>query len=345
LSNGFTEGLYASAEALSLHKELIVFDCLSLSYLLDSPYTERALEAGVTATNMTVATEGESWDAVLESIDAAHTKIEKSADLMLVRTTRDICDAKRKGKLGIILGTQGSEVVDKHFTRVRILHRLSVRYIGLAYTGATQFADGCGETRDAGLTFLGKEFIEAVNELPVLLDLSHTGHRSRLEAAVLAKNPVCTHSNAYAMNHNDRNTTDEVARIIAEKGGVIGICGLVRAVAPKDATIDHMLDHAEHWVKVIGAEHTGLGLDFTEGFQDAYQEGRSTMKPSKWRRLRPDIFGSPEDFYTQRYPRGLQTIRQLPNFTHGLLARGYSADQIKEIMGGSWLRNLEAVAG
>jgi membrane dipeptidase len=279
---------------------------------------------------MTVATEGESWDQVLENIDTAHSKISRNNNLVLVEKAQDIREAKKNRKLAIILGTQGSEVVDKHLTRIRILQKLGVRYIGLAYTGATLLADGCGETRDAGLTFLGRDFIEAVNELPVLLDLSHTGHRSRLEAAALAKHPVCTHSNAYAVNPNDRNTKDETARIIAEKGGVMGVTGL---------------DHADHWVTTIGSDHTGIGLDLTEGFQDAHRAGRATMKPPKWRQLRPDIFGTTEEFYTQKYPRGLETIRQLPNLTHGLLVRGYSADQIQLIMGESWLRNLESVIG
>lgn len=345
LDKHIPEGMYASAETLAFHNELTVFDCLSLWYILDEPYYARALEGGVTATNMTVATEGETWDQVLQNIDNARNKIAKSSELMLATTAQDIRVAKQQRKLAIILGTQGSEVVDKQLVRVRILHALGVRYIGLAYTGATLLADGCGEIRDAGLTFLGKDFIGVVNELPMLLDLSHTGHRSRLEAAHLAKHPVCTHSNAYSVNPNDRNTKDETAQIIAQKGGVMGVTGLVRAVAPKDSTIEHMLDHADFWVKSLGAQCTGIGLDFTEGFQEAQRAGKQTSKPPKWRTLRPDIFGTPEEYYTQTYPRGLQTIRQLPNFTHGLLERGYSREEVRQIMGEAWLRNFAAAVG
>lgn len=344
-ANVIPDGVYASPEALELHRSLIIFDCLSLSYLIDEPYFEWAIEAGVTATNLTVATEGQSWDEVLGTIDTALTKIAKSRDMVVATHAQEIRDARALGKLAVILGTQGSEVVGKQLTRVRILYRLGVRFMGLAYTGATLFADGCGETRDAGLTFLGKDFIEAINELPVLLDLSHTGHRSRYEAAQLAKNPACTHSNAYSVNPNDRNTKDETARIIAAKGGVMGITGLVRAVAPKDSTIEHMLDHTDHWVRTVGPQRTGIGLDLTEGFQDAYRAGKSIRKAPKWREIRPDIFGTPEEFFTQSYPRGLQSIRQLPNFTHGLLARGYSPDSIRQIMGESWLRSFEAIVG
>ncbi|MEO8037629.1 MAG: membrane dipeptidase [Betaproteobacteria bacterium] len=338
-------GVYASPEALALHREMIVFDCLSLSYLIDPPYVERAMEGGVSVTNLTMATEGETFDKVLENIDTALDKIARHPDLVLATTAVEVREAKRKGKLAIILGTQGSEAIGKQLNRVGLLHKLGVRYIGLAYTGATLLADGCGEPRDAGLTFLGRDFIEVVNGLPMILDLSHTGHRSRLEAAQLAKNPVCTHSNAYTVNPNDRNSKDEVARIIAAKGGVMGVCGLVRSVAPKDSTIEHMLDHARHWVDTVGADHTGIGLDFTEGYQDAFKAGKTKPQTHRWRVLRPDIFGSSEEFFTVEYPTGLQSIRLLPNFTHGLLERGHKPEQVREIMGGSWMRNLEFAVG
>lgn len=337
-----SDGLCVSSRALTLHRSLIVFDCLSLEYLLARPYCERALEGGVTATNVTMASEGQSWETVLENIATAHMRIASNPDLTLATTAQDVVDAKKNGKLAIILGTQGSEAIGNQLDRVQTLHRLGVRYIGLAYTGATLLGDGCGETRNAGLTFLGRDFIEAVNELPMLLDLSHTGHRSRLEAATLALHPVCTHSNSYTVNPNDRNTVDETARIIAGKGGVMGVTGLVRSVAPRDATINDMLDHADHWVKTVGAGHTGIGLDFTEGYQEAYLAGRSVRKPPKWRTLRPDIFGTPDDFYNQQYPTGLTSIRLLPNLTQGLLERGYNTSEIADIMGLSWLRNLES---
>ncbi|MBC7800928.1 MAG: membrane dipeptidase [Gemmatimonadaceae bacterium] len=339
------DGVYASPETLAFHRDAIVFDCLSLQYLLDPRYSARAMEGGVTATNLTVATENETWDEVVATIESSHDAIARSADLMLATTAADIRAAKRAGKIAIVLGTQGSEALNKAIYRVGVLHRLGVRYIGLAYTGATMLGDGCGERRDAGLSVLGEEFIEAVNALPMILDLSHSGHRTRTEAVALAKSPVCTHSNAYAVNANDRNTKDPVAQAIAAKGGVMGVCGLVRSVAPTDATIEHMLDHTEHYVRLLGAQHVGLGLDFTEAYQDAYRAGEATRKPHKWRVLRPDIFGTTEDFFLQDYPRGLQSIRLLPNFTQGLFDRGFSEVDTAEILGGAWLRHFEAVVG
>jgi membrane dipeptidase len=337
--------LIASTQALNLHRSLIVFDCLGLLYLLEPEYTERAIEGGVTVTNVTVATEGESFDDVLRQIDVAHDMIAKSSSLMLVTESAHIHEARRAGKLGIILGTQGSDAIGRQLNRVSLLKRLGVRYIGLAYTGATLLADGCGETRDAGLTFLGREFIEVVNSQRLILDLSHTGHQSRLEAARLAAYPVCTHSNAYTLCDNDRNTKDEVAQIVAKKGGVMGVCGMVRSLTRGRATIEHLLDHADYWVQTIGVTHAGIGLDFTEGHQESFKAGKASIRAPRWRMYRPDIFGTPEEFFTTEYAQGLTSIRLLPNLTQGLMDRGYDHEQIAEILGGAWLRNFELAVG
>ena len=343
--NTVPEGVYASPEARALHAGLLVFDCLSLNYLLDSPYVDGALEGGVSATNLTCATEGETWDDLLRTIDSSLAKIARHPDMMLATTAADIRAAKAAGKLAVVLGTQGSEAIGRHIYRVNLLHGLGVRFIGLAYTGATMLGDGCGEPRNAGLSFLGRDFIALVDENRMLLDLSHCGHQTRLEAAQLARFPVCTHSNAYAVNANDRNTTDEVARIVASKGGVMGVCGLVRSVWPQDATIHHMMDHTAHWVKLLGPAHVGLGLDHTEAYQDAYRAGKSMPQTHKWRQRRPDIFGSSDHFFTVPYPAGMETIRRLPNFTQELMNRQYSRADIAAIMGGSWLRCFENAAG
>lgn len=339
------DGIFATADAVALHREIVVFDCLSLQYQLDPPYVERAIEGGVTATNMTVATENETWDTVMQTVESTLEKVAAHPDMVLATTATDIRAAKRAGKLAVVMGLQGSESLHKSLYRVGLLHRLGVRFIGLAYTGATMFGDGCGEARNAGLTFLGKDFVAAVNELPMLLDLSHSGHQTRLEAAELALHPVCTHSNAYAINPNDRNTKDEVARVVGAKGGVMGICGLERSVWPDHPTVEHLVDHAEYYLGLLGAAHVGIGMDYTEGYQDSYCAGVPVKQSHKWRTWRPDIFGTLDDFYTKPYPRGVEAITKLPNLTQTLLDRGHSHATVTDIMGGAWLRCMDAVTG
>lgn len=324
----------ADSRTMAFHRNILVWDCLSLFYILDEPYTEQALEGGVNVTNVTFGTE-EAWDACLSSFEAGLEKIEKSPLLRLALRADDILRAKDEGKLAVVIGTQGSAMLGSEIRRLDILYRLGLRIFGLAYTGPTMFADGCGERRDAGLTFLGMELIEAVNRLNLILDLSHVGHRSRAETVQLADAPVCTHSNSYTVNANDRNTKDDTATAIAIKGGVLGVCGLPKTVWPQDATLDRLIDHVDYYVKLLGPMHVGFGCDFVA----AYKASKKILPASlRWRRLRPDVFGTVDEFVSQSYPDGLTEIRELPNFTQKLFDRGYAEQDIAAIMGGNWLR-------
>ncbi len=333
--------IYASAEAIAFTKDTFVFDCLSLFYVLDEAYAARCLEAGVNACNVTFGAETD-WPSMITAIETGLEKIEVSQLLKLATSAADIDQAREEGRLAVIMGTQGSLMVDKELERIPIMHRLGLRYFGLAYTAVTLLADGCGETRNAGVSFLGKEAIEIVNGLPLILDLSHCGHATRAEATELARAPVCTHSNAYAVNANDRNTKDETAKAIAAKDGVLGICGLPKSVRNEDPTIQHMLDHCDYYKGLVGHEHIGIGLDFTEAYQAT---GEIFPESRRWRTYRPDIFGTVDEFFSQTYPTGLSMILELPNFTHGLVERGYAEHEIAAILGGNWLRNFRTYVG
>ena len=331
----------AAERARAFTQAATVFDCLGLFYVLDEPYATRCLEAGVNICNVTFALES-TWDQTMSAVDEGFAKIEASPVLALARNTAEIEAALAAGRLAVIPGTQGSSMIGKELARVGILARLGFRFFGLAYTGATLFADGCGEKRDAGLSFLGEELIAAVNETAMILDLSHTGHRSRAEAVPLARAPVCTHSNAWHHVPNDRNTKDETVRAICAKGGMMGACCLPLSVSPVDQTLDHLINHIDHFKALVGAEHIGIGLDFTE----AYKEAKVVLPESiRWRTLRPDIFGPVEAFVTQRYPEGLGGIRELPNLAGRLFERGYGEDEVAGILGANWLRTFTRFVG
>jgi membrane dipeptidase len=204
------------------------------------------------------------------------------------------------------------------------------------------FADGCGERRDAGLSTYGHELVDLVNKLGLLLDLSHCGHRARTEAVELATHPIGTHSNAYTLNANDRNTKDDVAKKISAKRGVMGVCGLPKTVWPESATLDRLIDHVDYYVNLLGDQSVGFGSDFVA----AYKAEKQILPASKrWRTLRPDVFGTVDEFLTQSYPDGFTEIRELPNFTQKLFDRGYSDEQAAAIMGGNWFRCFREKSG
>jgi len=340
------EALIADAATRRLHERSLVFDGLAIAYVLDEKYAQRCLEGGVNAANVTFALE-ESWDKTAQIFERNLAKIDKSPLLLLCKTSDEVLAAKEKGKLGIVIGTQGASMMDsaEQFWRLESMVRMGLRFLGLAYTTANDFGDGCGERRDAGLTYLGEELIAFANTLPIMLDLSHCGHRTRAEATALSRAPVCTHSNSDALRANGRNTTDATVKAMAAKGGMIGVCGLPQSLADQTPTLDDLLNHVDHFVRLVGAQHVGIGMDYVESFQD--QTGDVVAPPSvvMWRTRRPDIFGPLSAFGRQSYPIGVESVRKLPNFTQGLLDRGHSVADVEAMLGGNWLRAMRKFCG
>jgi membrane dipeptidase len=337
--------IIADGHALALHQDALVFDGLAISYVLDEKFTQRCLEGGVNAANVTFALE-ENWDKTLNNFERYLAKIDKSPLLALCRTADEVVAAKKKGRLGIVIGTQGASMIQagEEFWRLDTMVRMGLRFLGLAYTTANALGDGCGEKRDAGLTYLGEELIQRANELPIMIDLSHCGHRTRAEAAVIARAPVCTHSNSDALRPNNRNTADATVKAMAAKGGVIGVCGLPQSLSDTTPTLEDLLTHLDHFVGLVGAEHVGIGMDYVE----AYQEQASVVAPPSvvyWRTRRPDIFGSLASFGRQSYPTGVDSVRKLPNLTQSLLQRSYTPAQVQSLLGGSWLQAMRRFCG
>ncbi|MDB5810062.1 MAG: hypothetical protein JWN94_2184 [Betaproteobacteria bacterium] len=330
-----------STKARALHEQALVLDGLTPYYTLDEPYTAGLIEGGISGALLSIVSDA-TWDATLQRTETALEKIAKNPHLMLATCAADFRAAKAQGRIAMMLITQAADMLGKDLKRVSIMHRLGFRILGMCYTFANLVGDGCGERRNAGVSFLGRDLIAAVNELPMMLDVSHSGHQTSLEAVELAKRPCVTHANAYAVVANDRNKKDEVLKIVSSKGGVIGLCGLPRSVRHPDPTLEHMLDHLDYLVKTMGAAHVGLGLDYVEGYKDA---GVVLPQSRRNRTLRPDIFGSVDDFLNQAYPRGLENIRKAPNLTQGMVDRGYSEQDVKSVLGESWLRAISASIG
>lgn len=313
-------------------RDAFVFDACALRYVLEERYAQPVLDAGVNAVNVAIVLD-DDWPAALEKVESCLSRLEDNPIMALATSMSDVERANSDGKLAVLLGTQGTGSVGTRLERLGTLHRMGFTSFGLAYTAANLFADGCGEVRNAGLTFLGRDFVAAVNELPVLLDLSHAGHRAREEAADIAENPVCTHVSAYAVCANDRNVHDDTAVGIVEHGGVLGVCGLPRMVREVEPTVEDYVDHIDHLTKVVGDRAIGLGLDLNEAAQTAKQIPATSRR---WRTLRPDLFGTVDDFTQTKHPSQMESITRLPNIVAVMLERGYADNTIRRVLGENW---------
>jgi membrane dipeptidase len=244
-----------------------------------------------------------SWTRFLEHQDR-FLRIDRGHDLIA---------AKTRGQIGVVLGLQNSnhlrslEDVDRYYD-------LGQRISQLTYNHRNHLGSGCLEARDHGLTKLGAAVIQRMNETGMAIDVSHCGPRTTMETIEASDRPVLiTHANCAALTPGQpRCKSDEALRLMARKGGVIGITSIrafVRRTGP--VQISHLVDHFDHVARVAGIEHAGLGTDTD------LDAGR------------PEALLHPP-----------QVIFQL---TEALLERGFSPSSIELILGGNFSRALREI--
>lgn len=254
--------------------------------------------------------------------------------LLLVRTPEDIEMAKRTGKTGLYIYFQSPEPLETQRWRLRLFYELGLRMLQLTYNNRSLAGDGCAERTDSGLSEWGLVLVEECNRLGIGIDVSHSGYRTTMEAIEASRTPVLiTHANARALCDNPRCKTDEQARACAARGGVIGVQALPSFISARDPrpTIEDMLDHLDHWVRLVGVDHVGLGLDFTNGHE---RDDYSLLG------YKPEMYEHTWVGGVQQWIDGLGSLADLPNITERLLQRGYGEVDAAKIMGGNFVRVL-----
>jgi membrane dipeptidase len=261
--------------------------------------------------------------------------VRETPGLRLATSVADVRAAKAADDLAVILHFQGAEPLEYEPALVEVYWRLGVRVLQLAYNRRNPFCDGCEEPHDAGLSVLGRRLIAEMNRVGMLVDVSHTGVRSSLEAVAASKAPcIASHSNAAAVHRNRRNLPDELIRAIAESGGVIGMNGFPSFVAASDRpSLDQFIDHMVYIDSLVGPGHVGIGLDYYDGNRADYE---ALLASGVWS---AENYGPPP----YHYPAGLERPDGLPALTARLLERGYTEDAVRGILGENWLRVYEKV--
>ena len=211
--------------------------------------------------------------SAMRSIGSWYGRLRRRSDqLILVTKAEDMEKAKAQSKLGIIFHFQGTRPIDRDIGLIEVYYRLGVRIMQLTYNVKDYVGDGCEEPGDAGLSKFGKEVIQEMNRVGMMVDLSHTGRRTTLEAMEVSTSPcVFSHSNCNAVFGSNRNIDDEQIKAVAAMGGVVGINfypNVVSATKPQP-TKANLLEHVDRLVNLAGIDHVGFGSDFT---QDQSQE-------------------------------------------------------------------------
>jgi membrane dipeptidase len=253
----------------------------------------------------------------------------------LVGTPADLDKARTERKIAVIMGTQNAE----HFREakdVKRFYQLGQRCAQLTYNNQNLLGSGSTERVDGGLSDFGVEIIQAMNEAGMLIDVSHSGDRTTLDAIDLSPRPIAiTHSNCRALNNHPRLKTDEAIRKLAAKGGVMGITGVRNFVRDQEpTTVEHMVDHIDHVVKLVGIEHVGIG-------SDSDLKGYDDMPADQLKELR-ESYKSSYAFREKLDTDGFDHPRKVFDLTEALIRRGYSDANITAVLGGNFRRLVGA---
>ncbi|HVM93632.1 MAG TPA: dipeptidase [Terriglobales bacterium] len=297
----------------------------------------------------------------LDLIDAVYEQAARHPDrMMMAFSVADIERAHRERKLAALMGIEGGHSIENDIHVLRDYYRLGVRYMTLSWSNTNEFADSSGDVNNPkvehhnGLTEGGKQIVLEMNRLGMLVDISHVSDKTFWDTIAITKAPViASHSSAREISNHPRNMTDDMLRAVAKNGGVVDVnfysafldenyrkaaeaqakdrqaaeqaySDKVKAEGkePNYIDMDHidrewarkiarppfsaLIDNIDHIAKIAGVDHVGLGSDF--------------------------------DGVSGATPAGMDSAADLPKITQALLDRGYSADDIRKILGGNVLR-------
>ncbi len=338
----------ASGRAWPKYADAMVIDGLgSPGGSSDGPLTVEQIaeirSSGLTAVNLTVSAVGELSGAFKETVRRIafwEQELATNPDVLVkVRSAADLQAAKDSGRLGLIYGFQDTLPLGDDLEPMETFYRLGVRIIQLTYNRRNLAGDGCLEPADGGLSRLGHEMVERMNQRGILVDLGHSGRRTALDAIAASKAPVAiSHTGCAALAALPRNKTDEELRRLAGKGGVAGIYLMPFLRTTGQPMAEDVIRHIEHAVQVCGEDHVGIGTDggispvqltpeYIERFRKNVQDRR---------RLGISAPGESEDVYT--FVPDLNTPRRFELIARHLLDRGHSETRVAKILGGNFAR-------
>ncbi len=336
------------AKVLDLVQRSLVIDMLAPlkldfrpeAYALPLTDSEAAMfrSCGITGFHNSVGVGGASaYEDALQFIAAWSGFVGRNTHVFtLVGKAGDLEAAKAKQKIAVIMGLQNADEF-REPKDVKAFYELGLRCAQLTYNTQNLIGSGSTERVDGGISDYGEQIIKSMNEVGMLVDVSHSGDKTTLDAIELSPKPIAfTHSNCRALNNHPRLKTDEAIRKLAAKGGVMGITGVRMFVKiDEPTTIEDALNHFDHVAKLVGVEHVGVG-------SDSDLQGYDRMPPKENEQLRAGYKGS-YAFREKIDIEGLNHPKRMFDLAEGLIRRKYSDSDIELILGGNFKRVLTAI--
>jgi membrane dipeptidase len=294
----------------------------------------------------------EAFEASIQAIAQAHAFIGAlEGDLVLVLTAADVERVHASGKRGVILDFQNTTPFGDDLSRVALFYNLGIRMVQLTYNLQNLVGDGCTEVYQGGLTYFGREIVRALNELKILVDVSHCSEQVGWDALKFSTAPVVvSHAASKAVAYHDRGKSDELAKAVADRGGYFGVVVIPGFISERpDATLDDFCRHIEHLVRTIGIDHVGIATD--KAGPPSSRTGSLIEFPAAMparRGVEFDWIGFrlKEHRLTGNYAiKGYETFADWPNLTVALARWGFNEDELRKLLGLNFLRVFRDVAG
>lgn len=323
----------------SFHKDLIVIDGLQYSNWNRAIF-KQLHEGGVTMVHATIVYH-EKTQETLKRIAQWNRLFETNGDLIMpIRSTADIRLAKQLGKVGIMFGAQNCSPIEDDIGMIEVMRELNMMIMQLTYNNQSLLACGCYEAEDSGVTRFGKQAIQEMNRVGMVIDMSHSGERSTLDAIEISQRPiVISHANPLSFHQAKRNKSDQVLKALGESGGLLGF-----SLYPfhlkngPDCTLDDFCDMVTRTADLMGIDHIGIGTDLCQEQPTSVLEW---MRNGNWSKEIDYGEGSKANADWPRPLSWFRDGRDFPNITNGLLKRGFREDDIAKIMGLNWLHFLD----
>jgi membrane dipeptidase len=285
---------------------------------------------GVDFISLNIGFDTMGWHDCVATARSYARQLEEMPDTaVLARTLEDVRAAQASGKIAVGFDIEGANALNGDLAMVSHYHDLGVRQMLLAYNLNTLAAGGCHDD-DCGLTAFGREVVRDMKHLGMVVDLSHMGRRSSLQAIEASNRPaIFSHSNARALRDHPRNIDDDQIRACAASGGFVGLNGIGIFLGDNDTRDDVLADHVCHIADLVGPEHVALGLDWIP-------PGASLPDLAALLASRPDFWPPGNGYDTPDI--AFAGPGQITGLCRILSARGWTEPDLQAFLGGNALR-------
>lgn len=319
---------------MTLHAPTI--DCLQYANWSEKIF-QQMREGKVDAVHVTIAYH-ENFREMVLNLEQWNRWFEQYPDLIMMgRTAEDINRARASGKTAIFFGFQNPSPIEDDLGLVEICHSLGIRFMQLTYNNQSLLATGCYEDEDTGLTRFGRTVVTEMNRVGMVVDMSHSGERSTLEAIEFSTRPIAiTHANPFWWHEALRNKSDTVLKMLTQSGGMLGFSVYPHHLAGgSDCTLESFCMMIAETASRYGTESIGIGSDLCQDQPDSIV---TWMRNGRWAKTMDYGEGSASAPGFPPQPTWFQDNRDFGNISAGLSQFGFTAREVGQIMGENWMR-------